>query len=327
MTTATLRDLNGLGRFGDIDLDFLELEEEDTEEFKYDPYQPRAPAGSETGGQWMDQSGYSKSGDRWVDKDGKPAPGKIQARLKELVVPPAWTNVRVNPDPNAAMLVKGKDGKGRNVYKYSKANSEALSAEKFERLKAFNSIMPSVQKQSLTDMQNARLTRPERDAAAATYLISRTGFRIGSEGDTGAKVQAYGATTLLSKHMRISGSTVDLSFIGKKGVEINHSLEDKHLASYLKGRSGKLFDTDATEVRRYFKAVAGEQFKVKDMRTWKGTSIALQAVAKLPKPTSQTAFKKSRLAVAKTVAAVLGNTPTVALSAYIDQTVFARWAL
>ena len=313
----------------EVDREELSADYVDWDEFKFDPNQPRAEKGVTEGGQWVDADAMTHNGTQWVDKNGKPVPTAIQDRLRQLVVPPGWRNVVLNPDPLAGMQVRGIDSKGRNVYKYSAEFAEARAAEKFQRLKAFNEVVPKVRDTALKDMANKSLSKQDRDTAAATYLITKTGFRIGDTGETQAKVKAYGATTLLSEHVRVTGQKVDFEFIGKKGVAIAHSISDPELAVYLKGVAGKgsrpLFDTDAPAVRSYFKGIAGEEFKVKDLRTWQGTSTALTAMKEFSRPTSETAFKKQRLAVAKKVAAVLGNTPTVALKAYIDPAVFAKW--
>ena len=291
---------------------------------------PRAEKGATEGGQWVSEGALTHDGTHWVDKNGKLADADTQDRLRQLVVPPAWKHVMLNSDHLAGMQVKAIDSKGRTVYKYSAEFSAAKAAEKFQRLKAFNEVVPKVRDTSLRDMRNKSLSKQERDTAAATYLITQTGFRIGSDGDTQAAVKAYGATTLLSKHVNVRGEAVEFQFTGKKGVEITRVISDEHLATYIgasKKAGGRLFATDDVTVREYFKGISGEQFKVKDLRTWTGTSVALTTMKEFSKPTSETSFRKQRLAVAKKVAVTLGNTPTVALKAYIDPAVFARWEM
>ena len=73
------------------------------------------------------------------------------------------------------------------------------------------------------------------------------------------------------------------------------------------------------------KSISGKGFKVKDFRTWQGTSIALKEVAKMGRPRNDAEYKKMRDLVATKVSDFLNNTPSVALTHYIDPHVFVRW--
>jgi DNA topoisomerase-1 len=181
-------------------------------------------------------------------------------------------------------------------------------------------------------MKDERLSTGQRDTAAVTALIAETGFRVGSDEDTGAEKKAYGATTLLSSHVKVDGNELHFDFTGKKGVAQAHTLNSPRLAAYIAGRQaetgadGRLFQTTDAQVRAYVKANAGEEFKVKDFRTWVGTATALRVVASIKAPTTPREFSKARLQVGKAVSRQLGNTPSIALSSYIDPTVFAPWS-
>ena len=252
-------------------------------------------------------------------------------RLRAMRVPPAWTEVKLNPDPSARLQVVGRDVKGRAQYLYSAEHSEAAAAEKFARLKAFNAQAPAIVEAARAQMDNPKLDQKTKDAAAVVKLISATGFRIGSETDTGADVQAHGATTLTGDHVQVKGDTIEFEFVGKKGVNIKKTLTDHHLAQYIAARQkangkGQLFSCNDAQVRDWFHANGGDQFKVKDFRTWNGTCRALEVISTHEPPKTKAEFTKMRATVGKEVAAHLGNTPTVALASYIDPAVFGRWS-
>lgn len=272
--------------------------------------------------------GMSQKDGQW-QQGGQPVAPEVAARLTELRVPPAWTGVQLNPDVKGALQAVGKDSKGRTQYLYSAAHSEAAAAEKFGRLKEFNEKAPEIMSTAQRDMMNPKLNDSQRDAAAVVSLIAATGFRIGSETDTGAKVQAYGATTLQGQHVKVEGDKLTFSFTGKKGVAIEHEVTDARLAAYIGGKQAgegqHLFSTSDAAVRDYFHQVAGEDFKVKDFRTWNGTSLALREISSRPVPATPKEYSKAQREVAKVVAAHLGNTPTVALQSYIDPAVFGHW--
>jgi DNA topoisomerase-1 len=311
------------------------------EEFK-EAEHPRAPNGefAPTGSSSAETSkaitrAKSKppSAPKWTKHGGGTFTEEEHARLRALKVPPAWTNIRLSDDPNAALQVHGVDEKGRTQRKYSAAHSEQAAAAKFTRLKAFNGAAGAILTAAQHDMADSKLPRAQRDVAAVIKLIAATGFRIGSDRDTGADAQAYGASTLTKEHIKVGkDGKLSFEFIGKKGVSISKEIQNHELARYLKERlkdaapGDRVFDVPPASVRKYLKAAGGTEFKVKDFRTWHGTNEALKKSAELPEPTDAKSFTKHRLEVAKHVAAHLGNTPAVALDAYIDPAVFAKWS-
>lgn len=269
---------------------------------------------------------------KWTKHGGGEFTSEEHARLRKLKIPPAWTSIKLSPDPQAALQVVGKDEKGRSQYRYSAEHSARAAAEKFARLKAFNAVAGKIVTAAQHDMFDSHLTQSQRDAAAVIKLISGTGFRIGSERDTKADTQAYGASTLTREHIKVGkDGKISFEFTGKKGVPISKVHNDPEMARYLRARlkdvkaGEKVFDVHGPAVRAFIKRAGGEEFKVKDFRTWTGTNEALKKIEELPVPQSAAMARKLRLEVGKHVAAHLGNTPTIALAAYIDPAVFGRW--
>lgn len=242
-------------------------------------------------------------------------------RLNAMRVPPQWSDVRLNPDKNAALQVVGKDAKGRSQYLYSAEHSQQAAAEKFARGRDFNERIGDIRKQISSDFRS-------KDEAKVLYVIDKTGFRVGSDRETGGDKKAYGASTLVASQIKIDGDKVRFSFIGKKGVRITQSVEDHRLATMLAPRvaaGGRIFQTDYAKVSGYMRQVGGGDFKIKDFRTWHGTNMAMQAMRGIAKPKNEREYTRAVKAVAKEVAGHLGNTPSVALRAYIDPAVFSPW--
>ncbi len=246
----------------------------------------------------------------------------LELRLRKLAekrgikIPPQWQDIWVNNNEKAALQVTGKDTKGRKVYIYSAEHSEKSAAEKFNRLKDFVKDYPKLIGKIKGDLKKS-------EEAKVLYLIAKTGFRIGSDRDTKSKVQAFGASTLTSKHVKITGDTVSFDFVGKKGVRIKQSYKDKILVGIL-NKTGKLFNTDDKQVRDYLKRIDGV-YKTKDFRTYVGTMTALEQVNKIPKPANEKERKIAITQVSKIVADKLGNTPIVSKQYYISPEVFDRW--
>ena len=276
-------------------------------------------------GDVADQAGKLKGG-RW-----KLAEGELPEHLKKMTIPPAWREVHVSHDPNADLQVVGVDSKGRTQRVYSERFVERQSEEKFGRVSKL--IQQKAQVVRAIDNSLKSDKESERENATVLKLIHHTGIRPGSEADTGAEKQAYGATTLEGRHVHVDGKgAVSLRFVGKKGVDLNIPVEHEGMAKILverkaaAGDTGKLFKVTDSSLREYTKSVAGHEFKPKDFRTAKGTETALEEVEKDPMPAKTfKEYKKRVMDVAKKVSAKLGNTPAIALQSYIRPDVFNAW--
>lgn len=266
------------------------------------------------------------AGERRLMLDGSDLPEHI-AKLK---IPPAWRKVRIASDPNAELLAKGVDEKGRVQSIYSDAHWARVAAVKFARVQELiakrDQIISENNVNRTSDKQNVR------ENADVMALILATGIRPGSERDTGAEKQAYGATTLQGRHVVQADDEVRLRFIGKKGVSLDIPVFDKEVADMLLARkkavgdSGNLFATSAGNLLKYSHTLDGGNFKTKDFRTLTGTMTAIQEIGRAKeRPQTMNDYKRMVKEVAKAVATKLGNTPTVALQSYIDPSVFSAW--
>jgi DNA topoisomerase-1 len=245
---------------------------------------------------------------------------------KRLRIPPAWTEVYIADDPDAALVAKGKDVKGRTQSIYSAQHSANQAEKKFARIRVLAKHLPEL---------DARLEKDAmtNDHAAALLLIRKMGMRPGSNKDTGADKEAFGATNLQAKHVRVTeaGTTI-FEFTGKKGVDLKLSTNDPFVAQVIRkrkrtrSRNQPLFDTSDAQTRAYMQSIVPGEFYLKDMRTLHANVIALEEVAKIKRPPkTMTEFRRRRNEVADKVSAQLGNTRTMALSSYINPTVFAKW--
>lgn len=257
---------------------------------------------------------------------------KWPAHIVSLKLPPAWTDVRINNDPNGSLLAVGKDAKGRDQYVYSAKFAESQAAKKFQRVKQLSEKLPQIQAKN--DKFLASKDDKVKEHAECTALIMGMGIRPGSERETGAEKTAYGATTLKGSHVVADGNDTYLRFTGKKGVDLNLKVDDKGLAQSLRlrakkaGPEGQLFPSISERtLRSYTSQITNGAVKPKDFRTLLGTKTAYDEVRKMQKPTSASAYKKQVMSVAKVVSEKLGNTAAIALKAYISPFVFSEWKL
>jgi DNA topoisomerase-1 len=77
-------------------------------------------------------------------------------------------------------------------------------------------------------------------------------------------------------------------------------------------------DLHADDLNARFKELVGDEYTVKDLRTWHGTVLAAAAFVDADPPENKTVIKRVKSAVMKEVAEELGNTPAVARSSYVD---------
>ncbi|OQX08800.1 MAG: hypothetical protein BWK76_23090 [Desulfobulbaceae bacterium A2] len=293
--------------------------------------QRRAPKGTSIGGQWVPEgwstSGASKGEDgKWRDSTGKELSESDQSRLKALGVPPAWTGVRLNPDPNAIdeYQALGYDSKGRLQRKYDKAKMEKSSIEKFEGLQQLKPHVRGLISESITGAKAGDGT------SAALLLTMKTGMRPGGAEDTGGAVQAYGVSTLTGAHVKVDGSTVNFDFVGKKGVQQTHYITSPILADYIKKRNAgpndTVFNTTDEKMRDRVKEITGNNaFSTKDLRTWRATTDATRLVRETATPTSKKEYNAAKKTIAEKVSKRLGNNPSEALKSYISPTVWSGW--
>ncbi len=247
--------------------------------------------------------------------------------IQALKLPPAWTNVKFSPDPKADLQAIGRDSKGRKQYVYSEKFSNSQAAAKFARIKKLAAKFDAIMKRNEANLTSRDPKKAE--AAAVLGLIAYMGLRPGSERETGAEKQAYGATTLRGEHVVTEEGQTFLRFVGKKGVDLNLPVESSDLASALieraKKNEGQLFPgVNDAQLRDYVATIA-PKIKVKDFRTLKGTSTAEDLVSKMEPPKNKKEFKAKVNEVGEAVSDILGNTRVIALQSYISPFVFAEW--
>ncbi len=270
-----------------------------------------------------------------VMSDGSPLP----VHITNLKIAPAWTDVKINPDPNAGMWVQARDSKrsekfpeGRSVSIYNPVFKQDSADVKFARVLEMLQKFGAIKKENETNSQSSN---PKvQELAAVSKLIMETGIRAGSERDTGAAKQAYGATTLLGKHVIEDEKGVHLEFVGKKGKDLSIPINDKAIAAMVveraknAGSDQQLFKVNDSQLRSYTKQFDGGGFLTKDIRTAIGNLTAINKIKEYGdrKPRSEKEYKKMVKEVAIAVSRKLGNTPVVALQSYINPVVFKGWA-
>ena len=277
----------------------------------------------------------SGKGFSFVDAHGKALrDAETIHRIKQLVIPPAWTGVWICPDPKGHIQVTGRDARGRKQYRYHPRFREVREETKYARMLSFAQALPSIRVRIDKDLSRRGLHH-DRVLATVVRLLEVTLIRVGNE-EYARKNGSFGLTTMRTRHVDVHASTIKFHFRGKSGVEHTVKVADRRLAKIVarchdlpgevlfqyQGDDGKRKLVEAAEVNEYLRKISGSDFTAKDFRTWAGTVLAAHALRELSSFDSEASAKKNIVAAVKSVSKRLGNTPTVCRKCYVHPEIF-----
>ena len=234
-----------------------------------------------------------RAGKGWsyIDPDGVVIrDAKELQRIRALVIPPAWTNVWINPNPRGHIQATGRDARGRKQYRYHAKWRATRDETKFSRMIAFGEALPRIRERVAADLELPGLPR-EKTLAIAVRLLDEALIRVGNA-EYARENDSYGLTTLRDDHVDVSGSTVHFTFRGKSGktheidvrdrrvariISRMQDLPGQHLFQYLDA-DGEPHAIGSEDVNAYLQEIAGEAFTAKDFRTWGGTVLAARSL-------------------------------------------------
>jgi DNA topoisomerase I len=256
-----------------------------------------------------------------------------RARIRALVIPPAWTDVWICPDPRGHLQATGRDARGRKQYRYHARWREVRDEDKYGRLPAFGRALPAIRRRVTRDLNRSGLPR-QKVLAAIVKLLETTVIRVGND-EYARQNRSFGLTTMRDGHVRVAGSRVKFLFRGKSGVQHELELDDRRLARIVKqcrdlpgqelfqylDEGGTVVDVSSEDVNAYLKKITGTDFTSKDFRTWAGTVLAAKLLCECEPCASTTAGKRAIAAAIDQVAKRLGNTRSVCRKCYVHPAV------
>jgi DNA topoisomerase-1 len=258
------------------------------------------------------------------DTSGRPVDAKTKDWIRSLTIPPAWDEVWVSPLPDAHLLATGRDQAGRKQYLYHPRWQKTADELKFGRLSKFGKRLPKLRHRLDTDLRRPGLEQV-KVVALALSLLDHTLIRVGNQ-RYAADNNSHGLTTLLNRHVKVSGTTIELRFGGKGGREQRLVIRDRRLATLVERCQGPPGQTlfsfrhegatktvDSTDVNDYIAAsIPGAT--AKDFRTWGASATVVEALASEP--------DDDPVMTAIDVAAErLGNTRAVCRASYLHPVV------
>jgi DNA topoisomerase-1 len=288
-----------------------------------------------------DQPGYTRhrneQGFYYMDGNNLLQNKKELERIKSLVLPPAWENVWICKLKNGHLQATGYDQLNRKQYRYHPLWIAIRNQTKFYRLKEFGNRLPMIREQVEKDL--ALPGFPQRKVLAAMVsLLERINIRVGNTSYE-KLYGSFGLTTLKNRHVKIEGTKLQLSFIGKKGIRHNITLASRRLANIIRAckeipgktlfeyydEAGNIKKVDSGEVNSYIKEISEGEFTAKDFRTWAGSIHALLGFKELGGFESTAEMNRKIPAVLDLVAKQLGNTRSVCKKYYIHPIILSLY--
>jgi DNA topoisomerase IB len=273
-------------------------------------------------------------GFRYLGPEGTPLRDpEVLARVKALVIPPAWEDVWISAAPDGHIQAVGTDAAGRRQYRYHDRWREQRDREKHDRVLEFGAVLPRLRTVVLDHLDGRALSR-DRVLAAAIRLVDLGFFRPGGD-EYAVENGSYGLATILREHVtcRRSGELV-FDYIGKSAQHREQAVADERVCAVVRSlkrrrdggpgllayRSGpRWHDVTAADINDYLREVSGDDFTAKDFRTWHATVLAAVGLAVSEQAAgSESARKRAIARVVREVSGYLGNTPAVARASYID---------
>lgn len=207
---------------------------------------------------------------------------------------------------------------GKMVQAYETAYLRDNARGKFDRIRGLASALPAMRRDTAAHLS----LHPETEAAvkaAMLRLVDATAMRAGNE-DSATK-GVHGVSTLLKKHVKVSGDTVSLDYVGKSSIPQQHEVTDPHLAAVVKHLlklpgdrlfqartpSGQLEPVTAAKLNDYVRDHLGADHTLKDLRTFHATRLWAEAADRLGPPGEGEDPEEKIKAAAMEVAQHLGH--------------------
>jgi DNA topoisomerase-1 len=248
-----------------------------------------------------DQPGWTRrragKGFTYLDEHGNRLDEEQVQRCKDLVIPPAWTDVWITPHANGHLQAVGTDDAGRRQYLYHPQWRTSRDAAKFDRIIGFGKALSKARERVLADIGAEGMSQ-ERACAVAVRLLDLGYFRIGNDVYTDTN-GSFGLTTMLKNHVSRRKGGLRFCFVGKSGVEHCIDIDDPaavgaldvmrrrrgggdELLAWKDGRTWRRLSS--ADVNDYIRTCFGIEATAKDFRTWHATVIAAAALAESDEP-------------------------------------------
>ena len=253
------------------------------------------------------------------------------ARIKALVIPPAWQDVWICTDPRGHIQAVGTDAAGRRQYRYHDRWREQRDQDKHDRVEHFGAALAAIREAVGHHLDTRGLGR-ERVLAAAIRLIDLGFFRPGGE-EYAEQNGTFGLATIRKDHVTLTKGQLVFEYLAKGAKQREQAVAEDQVCAAVRSlrrrrgggdqllawRAGSRWhDVTAADINEYLQEISGGDYTAKDFRTWHATVLAAVGLAVSESAGRDTARQRAIVRVVQEVADYLGNTPAVARASYID---------
>ncbi|MGH2929306.1 MAG: DNA topoisomerase IB, partial [Solirubrobacteraceae bacterium] len=167
-----------------------------------------------------------------MDEDGRGIEDpQLVGRIRDLSIPPAWTDVWICRDPWGHLQATGSDAAGRKQYLYHELWRGRRDREKFERMLRFARALPRLRRRVGSDLRGSDPSR-SRVLACAARLLELGLFRIGGE-EYAENGGGLGLATLQRTHVEFENGSIVFDYPAKGGVRRVCAIDDRACAALL----------------------------------------------------------------------------------------------
>jgi DNA topoisomerase-1 len=207
-------------------------------------------------------------------------------KLKSIYIAPAYKDVKIYLDQ--AVLATGIDSAGRKQYIYSEGSKIKRETKKYCQLVKLSDSILKLKKKINNDLLIKTMTK-DKMVALILRIMDLCNFRGGNK-KYEEKYGSYGLTTLHKDHIKIKSDSVEIEFIGKKGVNNHCIIQNEKIQNIIKSvynhtikkndyifsvtNNGNVVDITINDLNKYL-----ESFNItsKDLRTWNANIIFLKS--------------------------------------------------
>ncbi len=255
-------------------------------------------------------------------------------RIDSIAIPPAWTKVWICPDPAGHIQATGRDAKGRKQYRYHPQWRTRRDRDKYARLASFGAALPALRRHVDDQLEAGGPLDLDRVAALVIALLDETLIRIGNT--EYVENGSHGLTTLTSRHVQWGRGELTFAFPGKSGIRHEVDVEDPRLARLVRRchqlggqqlftyrtAEGDIGSITSGDVNDTLREVTGLDITAKDFRTWGGTVLVTERLARASAAPDDDVVLEAIDAAAEQ----LGNTRAVCRASYVHPDVLAAAA-
>ncbi len=247
--------------------------------------------------------------------------------IKNIYIPPAYNNVKINLNKNSKILAIGIDDKNRKQYIYNKNFISKQKIKKFNHLYDFGKKYDIINKKINSDLKLDDDLK-DKQISIILKLIMECNFRVGNEKYC-KQNNSYGVTTLKKYHIKTKNDKMIIDFNGKKNVRNTCNVKNKQIIKTLKNKKNKLKNNqkifyyknnntilhiNSNDVNDYLKQFGN--FTTKNFRTWSANINLLSLLINTKKNDDN--LKKILKKNIEIVSNKLHHTSTICKQNYID---------